>query len=165
MTGLAMLAVVAACAQWQPVAGPEEPPSLAASGVTSHGVTSHGVASHGAGEPRPDWPAPPAGGRALPAQQIDASALPEGYPRLVWTEGDEHTVGAYGQEGGCTAVHAELHDQTAKLVRMTFAEVTTSAGPCTMDLRFRTLTVALDAPLAGRTVVLEHQTPQPVSGS
>ena len=145
---MALLGVLTACAQQQPVAGPGPPPAPAASGV----------ASRVAGEPRPDWPAPPAGGRALPAHQIDASALPDGYPRLVWTEGDGHTVGGYGQEGGCTAVHAELREQTATLVRMTFVEVTTSAGPCTMDLRFPALTVVLDAPPAGRTVVLEHQT-------
>lgn len=151
MSGLALLGVLTACAQQQSVAGPGGAPAPAAGGV----------ASTVAGEPRPDWPAPPAGGRALPAQQVDASALPEGYPRLVWTEGDGHTVGAYGQEGGCTAVHAELREQTAKLVRLAFVEVATSAGPCTMDLRFRTLTVVLDAPLAGRTVILEHQTRNP----
>lgn len=103
---------------------------------------------------RPDWPAPPPGGTAVPAAQADASALPEGYPRLVWVQGDGRTVGAYGQEGGCTQVHSELREQTAQLVRIAFVEVTMSPGPCTMDLRFRPLTVQLEAPLGERTVAL-----------
>ena len=104
------------------------------------------------------WPGPPPGGSAVPAAQIDFTALPEGYPRLVWTEGDGRTVGATGQEGGCTQVHSELREQTSQHVRIAFVEVTTSPGPCTMDLRYRPLTVQLDAPLAQRTVVLERQT-------
>ncbi len=100
------------------------------------------------------WPAPPPGGTAVPAAQVDASALPEGYPRLVWIQGDGRTVGAYGQEGGCTQVHSELREQTPQLVRITFVEVTMSPGPCTMDLRFRPLTRQLEAPLGERSVVL-----------
>lgn len=103
---------------------------------------------------RPAWPAPPPGATAVPAAQVDASALPEGYPRLVWIQGDGRTFGAYGQEGGCTQVHSELREQTPQLVRIAFVEVTMSPGPCTMDLRFRPLTVQLEAPLGERTVVL-----------
>lgn len=90
----------------------------------------------------------------MPAGQIDAGALPEGHPRLVWTEDGGRVVGAVGQEGGCTEVHSELREQTPQLVRFAFVEVATSPGPCTMDLRFRPLTVQLDAPLGERTVVL-----------
>ena len=100
------------------------------------------------------WPAPPPGGTTVPAAQVDASALPEGYPRLVWIQDDGRTVGAYGQEGGCTQVHSELREQTPQLVRIAFVEVTMSPGPCTMDLRFRPLSVQLEAPLGERSVVL-----------
>lgn len=106
----------------------------------------------------PDWPAPPPGVRTLPSAQIDSSALPPGYPRLVWTQGDGRPVGLYGQEGGCTHVHAGLREQTPRLVRVALVEITPRSGPCTMDLRFPPLAVQLDAPLGGRTVVLERQT-------
>ncbi|MGH4026367.1 MAG: hypothetical protein ACRDRV_17470 [Pseudonocardiaceae bacterium] len=111
-----------------------------------------------AGGVRPAWPGPPPGGSAVPVAQIDSAALPEGYLRLVWTEGDGRTVGATGQEGGCTQVHSELREQTSQHVRIAFVEVTTSPGPCTMELRYRPLTVRLDAALAERTVMLERQT-------
>jgi hypothetical protein len=107
---------------------------------------------------RPAWPGPPPGGSTVPAAQVDSAALPEGYPRLVWTGDDGRTVGAIGQEGGCTQVHSELREQSSERIRITFVEVTTSPGPCTMDLRFRPLSVRLDAALAERTVVLERQT-------
>ncbi|MGH4011923.1 MAG: hypothetical protein ACRDTH_27810 [Pseudonocardiaceae bacterium] len=112
----------------------------------------------------PDWPDPPVGARALPSAQIDSAALPPGYPRLVWTQGDGRPVGLYGQEGGCTHIHADLREQTPRLVRVVLVEITEKSGPCTMDLRFPPLTVQLDAPLGDRVVVLERQTfgpPQP----
>ncbi|MGH3794413.1 MAG: hypothetical protein ACRDSP_05945 [Pseudonocardiaceae bacterium] len=148
VTGLAVLGALAAGA-------PQQPDQLGQRQLPVP-VVGH-VAPLAVRDAQPGWPAPPAGGRSLPPAQVDASALPEGYPHLVWTEGDGRTVGAYGQEGGCTVVHSELREQTATLVRMAFVEVTMRAGPCTMDLRFRPLTVALDAPLGQRTVVLERQ--------
>ncbi|MGH4018496.1 MAG: hypothetical protein ACRDT0_04475 [Pseudonocardiaceae bacterium] len=114
--------------------------------------------------PVPDGPTPPPGGRELPAVQVDATGLPEGYPRLVWTEQGGTVVGAYGQGGGCTDVRAELADQTPQILRVTLVEVTTSSGPCTMDLRFPPLRVPLDAPLGERVVILQRQTVGPPPG-
>ncbi|MGH3972530.1 MAG: hypothetical protein ACRDS9_04290 [Pseudonocardiaceae bacterium] len=110
----------------------------------------------------PNWPAPPHGVRPLPSAQIDSSALPPDYPRLAWTQDEGRmVVGIYGQEGGCTHAHADLREQTPGLVRIAVVEVTTSSGPCTMDLRYPSLAVQLDAPLGDRTVVLERQTISP----
>ncbi len=110
----------------------------------------------------PDWPDPPPRGRALPPAQVDSSALPPSYPRLVWTQDDGRPVGLYGQEGGCTHVHADLREQTPRLVRVALVKIAAKSSPCTMDLRFPALAVQLDAPLGDRTVVLERQTLGPV---
>lgn len=107
--------------------------------------------------PAADGPIPPPGTERVRAAQVDATALPEGYPRLVWTSEDGTELGAYGQEGGCTQVRADLVEQTAETVRIMFVEVTPTTGPCTMDLRFPRLTVLLDEPLGDRTVVLERR--------
>lgn len=120
--------------------------------------TTHTTIPPPAGGVRRTWSGPPRGGSTVPAAQIDSTALPEGYPRLVWTENDGRTVGATGQEGGCARVHSELREQSSQRIRIAFVEVTTSPGPCTMDLRYRPLTVRLDVPLAERVVVLERQT-------
>ena len=105
----------------------------------------------------PGGPVPPSGGRSLPAEQIDASALPESYPRLVWTQENGSVLGAYGQEGGCSVVRADLVEETSDAVHVRFVEVTPTTGPCTMDLRFPPLTVPLAEPLGDRTVVLMQQ--------
>lgn len=126
--------------------------------VPADGSVSSTMIPPPAGGMRPGWPGPPPGARVVPAGQVDSAALPEGYPRRVWIEGDGRTVGATGQEGGCTQVHSELHEQSPQRIRIALVEVTTSPGPCTMDLRYRPLTVRLDGALAERTVVLERQT-------
>lgn len=124
----------------------------------------------GAGAPLPVGPpasssapagSPPApnGGAPVTQNQIDANALPAEYPRKVWTEADGRTLVAYGQEGGCGKVRADLAEQTASTVRIVFVEsVPKVARPCTMDLRYPPLTVRLDQPLGSRTVVLQHRT-------
>ncbi len=112
-------------------------------------------------EPIPGNPTPPTGGGALPAVQVDAAALPDGHPRLVWTLDDGHTVGVYGQEGGCSQVRADLLEQTASTIRIDLVETIPTTGPCTMDLRFPPLSVQLDEPLGQRTVLLERRTVGP----
>lgn len=153
VAGLALSGVLTACAAQPDHVGfggyPSAPPEGSAPS-TMIPPAAQGV--------RPAWPGPPPGGSTVPAGQIDSGALPQGYPRLVWTERDGLTVGVTGQEGGCTQVHPELREQTSQHIRIAFVEVTTSPGPCTMDLRFRSLTVRLDAALAERTVVLERRT-------
>ncbi|MGH3881836.1 MAG: hypothetical protein ACRDRC_00325 [Pseudonocardiaceae bacterium] len=155
VAGLALLGALMACAHRpQQVGFGGDPQPLAP-------VSGASVAM-ARGETVPDWPDPPPGARALPSAQIDSSALPPGYPRLVWTQGDGRPVGLHGQEGGCTHVHADLREQTARLVRVALVEITSKSGPCTMDLRFPPLAVRLDAPLGDRTVVLERQTSGPL---
>jgi len=109
----------------------------------------------------PDGPIPPPGGQSLPAEQVDGSALPEGYPRLVWTQENGSVLGAYGQEGGCSVVRANLVEETPEAVHVRFIEFTPTTGPCTMDLRFPPLTVPLAEPLGDRTVVLMREVSDP----
>ena len=55
-------------------------------------------------------------------------------------------------------MHADLREQTLRLVRVALVEITAKSSPCTMDLRFPPLAVQLDTPLGDRTVILERQT-------
>lgn len=151
VAGLALLGALAACA--------DRPHQVGFGGYPQPLAPVSGASAATAGrETAPDWPDPPPGARVLPSAQIDSSALPPGYPRLVWIQGDGRPVGLYGQEGGCTHVHADLREQTPHLVRVALVEITAKSGPCTMDLRFPPLALQLDAPLGDRTVVLERQT-------
>jgi hypothetical protein len=101
---------------------------------------------------------PPAGGTPVAPQQIDTSTLPEGYPVLVWTEGDGATLGVVAQEGGCGRASVEVQQQTdTQVVVMTVETVPATPKSCTMDLRYPKLTSELDAPLGNRTVVLKHE--------
>lgn len=101
---------------------------------------------------------PPAGGTPVEEQQIDDSALPQGYPKLVWTEEDGKAVGVVAQEGGCGRASVEVPEQTDKQVVVVLVE-TVPATPqnCTMDLRYPKITVDLDQPLSDRTVVLKSE--------
>jgi hypothetical protein len=103
--------------------------------------------------PDPLTATPPAGATALPAQQVDTSATPPGQPTLVWTRGGS-TLGVYGRAGGCTAARAEIVEQTAERVSLRVVQVTTGGGPCTRELRYPPLEVALEAALGSRQVVL-----------
>ncbi|MET1072679.1 MAG: hypothetical protein ABWY11_08545 [Umezawaea sp.] len=98
---------------------------------------------------------PPNGGVAVPPEKIDAAALPDQYPKQVWTESEGAVIGVIGQEGGCSKVTAEVAEQSATTVRLVLVETMPSAQQmCTMDIRFPPLTAKLDAPLGDRTVVL-----------
>jgi hypothetical protein len=101
---------------------------------------------------------PPNGGTPVEKQQVDTSALPQGYPVLVWTEDDGTTVGVVAQEGGCGKASVEVPQQTDTQVVITMIE-TVPATPqnCTMDLRYPKITGSLDAPLGNRTVVLKAE--------
>jgi len=98
---------------------------------------------------------PPNGGVPVPLTKLDAAALPEGYPRSVWTEGDGTVIGVIGQEGGCSKVGVQVVEQSATSVHLELVETLPAEQQvCTMDIRFPPLTAKLDAPLAERTVVL-----------
>ncbi|GAB3464304.1 hypothetical protein [Actinophytocola sediminis] len=128
----------------------------------------------GAGDPRPPetstqappstepdrQPArkPPSGGESVTAGQIDATALPKGYPVLVWTEDDGRTIGVVAQEGGCGKASVEVPTQDATKVVVTMVETVPSGQQaCTMDLRYPKVTTELDQPLDQRTVVLNNE--------
>lgn len=103
-----------------------------------------------------DFP-PPAGRTRIAAAKVDATALPQGYPSTVWVEGNSSAIGVYGQGGGCTEVTASATKQDADQVVVRIVETTTTAGACTLELRFPPLTVKLDKALGSRTVVLERE--------
>jgi len=101
---------------------------------------------------------PPSGGTEVAAAQLDAAALPEGYPKLVWTEDDGATVGVVAQEGGCGKAHLEVPEQSATQVVVTMVEVVPAEPQaCTMDLRYPKLTAELDEPIGDRTIVLKSE--------
>lgn len=101
---------------------------------------------------------PPSGGERVAANQIDAKALPEGYPVLVWTEDGGRTIGVVAQEGGCGKASLEVPTQDATKVVVNMVEtVPSEPQPCTMDLRYPKLTTELDQPLDQRTVVLRNE--------
>ncbi|PRY30305.1 hypothetical protein [Umezawaea tangerina] len=143
--------LVAACANPQSSvdagSGSGEPQlSISSSPAPTTTSTDPGVA---VGEP------PPNGGVAVPAEKIDAAALPEQYPRQVWTESEGSVIGVIGQEGGCSKVTAEVAEQSPTTVRLVLVETMPSTQQmCTMDIRFPPLTAKLDAPLGDRTVAL-----------
>jgi hypothetical protein len=153
----AVLLACAACGQNEQVGFGGAPPTTSADLPTTAATTV--PASRPVEPPDGDLmnPKPPPGAVAVPEAKVDASALPPGYPKVVWTEGDGSTVGAYGQAGGCTEAKADVVEQTGQHVVVRITETTTSAGPCTMELRIPPLTVKLDAPLGDRTVVLQRR--------
>lgn len=101
---------------------------------------------------------PPAGGERVAAEQIDATALPKGYPVLVWTEDGGRAIGVVTQEGGCGKATVEVPTQdTSKIVVTMVETVPSKPQPCTMDLRYPKVVADLDQPLDGRTVVLRSE--------
>lgn len=148
----ALLAVMGACADPQDAATPPaaQPPAQSAPEQTGQPEQS---------EPdRQPARTPPSGGEAVSAAQVEESALPEGYPVMVWTEDDGRTVGAVAQEGGCGKASAEVAEQGAERVVVVLVESTpATAEMCTMDLRYPKLTVELAEPLGDRQVVLKSE--------
>lgn len=149
----AIVLLAAACGQQEEVGFGGSPPTTGTSDDVP--VSTRPIPS---GEmPDPMNPAPPPGAQAVPAPKVDASALPEGYPRVVWTEGDGRAIGAYGvASGGCVEVRGEVAEQNAQRVVLRIIEHTTSTGPCTMEIRYPPVTVKLAEPLGDRTVVLQR---------
>jgi hypothetical protein len=107
----------------------------------------------------PANPAPPKGTQAVPESKVDASALPEAYPRIAWTTDGGKAVGAYGvASGGCVEVRGELAEQNPQRVVLRLVEHTTSTGACTMEIRYVPVAVEPAEPLGDRTVVLQRTT-------
>jgi hypothetical protein len=101
---------------------------------------------------------PPADAVAVPGDQLDFAALPEGYPKQVWTVGDGRILVAKAQEGGCNRASAEVTEQTDARVVLTLVETQPAQpGMCTMDIRYPVVSVTLDEPLGDRTVTLRAE--------
>ncbi|AUS77811.1 hypothetical protein C1701_04930 [Actinoalloteichus sp. AHMU CJ021] len=98
----------------------------------------------------------------VPEEQVDTAAIDEGYPVEVWTLDEGAVLGAMGQEGGCGTVSASATEDEESVTLLLTEDIPTS-GPCTMDIRFRAVSVDLDQPLGDRTVVLETETVGPPS--
>jgi hypothetical protein len=144
LVGTAFLAVATACGTPQPT--PEQAPVPPAQSAP---------ADDPANQP---GRVPPAGSDPLPATQIEAAALPEGYPVEAWTADGGKTVGLSAQEGGCGKASAEVTSQAADKVVLTIVETTPEkAEMCTMDIRFVKVAVELDQPLGDREVVLKSE--------
>lgn len=103
---------------------------------------------------RPTQGVPP--GDTAPAPgQVDASALPPGYPHdLTLAQGGKVVV-IQAEEGGCDKVGARAGEQTAQ---QAVVVVTVTKAPhgqmCPMHIREISLPVTLDQPLGGRKLVL-----------
>jgi hypothetical protein len=150
--GAGAILLCVACGQNDEIGFGGVPPMTTADRPTSGPVETPAVPP----DTDPMFPRPPAGVTIVPEAKVDSSALPNGYPRVVWTEGDGTTIGVFGQAGGCTEATAEMAEQTTERVIVVITETTTSTGPCTMEILYPPLTVKLDAPLGDRTVVLER---------
>jgi hypothetical protein len=117
------------------------------------------VVSTASGNPSaPDLPNAhlPAGAVPVAASKVDARALPTGYPRLVWTQGNGGTVGFFAEQGACTTVSASVTGQTdqAVTVRLVLSQPA-STKPCAQYLLNKEMTVNLDRPLGSRTVIMQ----------
>lgn len=96
-------------------------------------------------------------GDELPAERIDASALPGKFPRKVSLAGSGRVLNVVARERGCAQAGAELVQQTAKRVTVLVVETEPADSDqreCRSGLRFPTVSVQLDAPLGSRTVEL-----------
>jgi hypothetical protein len=149
---LAAVLLTAACGG---TSGPASPPPSGDGPPTTIPTQAPPAATSGRPVPVPDplVAQPPAGGTTVPADRVDATGLPVGFPALVWTLGPR-TLGVYGRAGGCTEVRAELVEQTPEQVAVRVVQVSTGPGPCTRELRYPPLEVPLDADLGERRVVL-----------
>ena len=98
----------------------------------------------------------PVGAVPIAASKVDARALPSGYPRLVWTEGNGSVVGFFAEQGACTTMSASVVGQTdqAVTVRLLLSQPA-STKPCPQYLVNKEMTVNLDRPLGDRTVIMQ----------
>ncbi|MFF4600225.1 hypothetical protein ACQPXB_13655 [Amycolatopsis sp. CA-161197] len=95
------------------------------------------------------------GDTAPAAGQLDASALPAGYPHDVTLAQGGKVVVIHAEEGGCDHITAAAGEQTAQ---QAVVIVTVTKAPhgqmCPMHVREISLPVPLAEPLGGRKLVL-----------
>ena len=98
----------------------------------------------------------PEGSTQVPADKIDATALPAGFPREVWTANGGTVLNIRAQEGGCGHALGEAAEQAGDHVVVNLSETKAQTNQmCTMDIRYPVISVTLAAPLDQRTVVLK----------
>ncbi|MCU1683110.1 MAG: hypothetical protein JWQ81_3849 [Amycolatopsis sp.] len=98
----------------------------------------------------------PPGDAPVPAGQVDASALPPGYPSQVFTGNGGTVLSVVAEQGGCEHVTAAPPEQNAQHVVVNLVKTIAHTGQMCPDyIRNVTISVTLSAPLAARTVVLK----------
>ena len=100
--------------------------------------------------------AAPAGSTLVPPAQLDASKLPEGYPREVYVGPDGRALYLRAEEGGCARAGAEVREQTPTRVVVALVETrpNVQGQMCTMDIRYPLVSAPLAQPLGQRKIVL-----------
>jgi hypothetical protein len=111
------------------------------------------------GGPAVGGPKPPAGAEPVAGSRVNASELPAGFPREVWTTGAGGALGLYGEQGGCQTISASVVEQNDTQVTVRLLQIqpkpTEHQAGCPMYERERPLSVTLAQPLGNRTVLLQ----------
>ncbi len=166
----ALLLTVTACA------GQDMSASQPAGGTSAAPTGSVPTSASAAASPSPSEPVPvpstanppgkprltvPEGSTQVPADKIDATALPAGFPREVWTANGGTVLNIRAQEGGCGHALGEATEQAGDHVVVDLSETKAQTNQmCTRDIRYPVISVALAAPLDQRTVVLKTTPPK-----
>ncbi|MET9001997.1 hypothetical protein [Amycolatopsis sp. Hca4] len=160
----ALLLMVTACAGPSMSGSQSEAPArtvttpAAPSGSPSESVLPAPAEPNPPGKPRLTVPE---GSTQVPAKQIDATALPAGFPREVWTANGGTVLNIRAQEGGCGHALGEATEQAGDHVVVNLSETKAQTNQmCTMDIRYPVISVSLAAPLDQRTVVLKTTPPK-----
>ncbi|MDT8914153.1 hypothetical protein [Amycolatopsis sp. PS_44_ISF1] len=152
-TSVLLLSVAACGGQPGPGAPAPSTPAAPAPGSSSP-LPAPPPSPSGPAQGRPTQGVPP--GDTAPAPgQVDASALPAGYPHdLTLAEGGKVVV-IQAEEGGCDKISARAGEQTAE---QAVVLVTVTKAPrgqmCPMHIKEASLPVPLEQPLGGRKLVL-----------
>ncbi|HJP76686.1 MAG TPA: hypothetical protein VJ914_20620 [Pseudonocardiaceae bacterium] len=144
-TGIVAVAALAVGCAGRPPVSAGGPPSVITAPSTSTGG--------------PDLPNVhlPAGSVPVAGSKVDASGLPPGYPRLVWTEGNGSVIGFFAEQGACSTVGASVISQTGSAVTVRLLQQQpASTKPCpAQHILNKEMTVNLAQPLGGRTVIMQ----------
>ena len=160
----ALLLMVTACAGQNIPAGQPAAPTGSVSTPASPSPSPNESVLPAPPEPNPPGKprlTVPEGSTQVPAGQIDATALPAGFPREVWTANGGTVLNIRAQEGGCGHALGEAAEQAGDHVVVTLSETKAQTNQmCTMDIRYPVISVSLAAPLDQRTVVLKSTPPK-----
>jgi hypothetical protein len=91
----------------------------------------------------------------VPPGEVDASRLPRGFPRSVWTQDGGTVVVLTVPQGGCVKTTPELSSQDVHQVTITLvSQRKSSPEMCPMFVQYVPEAIRLAAPLRQRRVVL-----------